>query len=57
MNLRACRDGWAGRMGRRIEPDADARHERKAGAPEGATRSIASSAIGSAPRADTLKEG
>ncbi len=32
MNLRACRDGWAGRMGRRVEPDADARHARKAGA-------------------------
>jgi rhamnopyranosyl-N-acetylglucosaminyl-diphospho-decaprenol beta-1,3/1,4-galactofuranosyltransferase len=31
-NLRACRDGWAGRMGRRLEPDADARHSRKAGA-------------------------
>jgi GT2 family glycosyltransferase len=32
LNLRACRDGWTGRMGRRVEPDADARHERKAGA-------------------------
>jgi glycosyltransferase involved in cell wall biosynthesis len=31
-NLRACGDGWAGRMGRRVEPDADARHARKAGA-------------------------
>lgn len=32
INLRACRDGWAGRMGRRVEPDPDARHARKAGA-------------------------
>jgi hypothetical protein len=32
VNVRACRDGWAGRMGRRMEPDADARHARKAGA-------------------------
>ena len=32
MNVRACADGWAGRMGRRIEPGADARHARKAGA-------------------------
>jgi glycosyltransferase involved in cell wall biosynthesis len=32
VNLRACRDGWFGRMGRRLEPDADARHSRKAGA-------------------------
>lgn len=32
INLRACRDGWTGRMGRRVEPDSDARHERKAGA-------------------------
>jgi rhamnopyranosyl-N-acetylglucosaminyl-diphospho-decaprenol beta-1,3/1,4-galactofuranosyltransferase len=31
MSLRACRDGWTGRMGRRLEPDADARHARKAG--------------------------
>jgi rhamnopyranosyl-N-acetylglucosaminyl-diphospho-decaprenol beta-1,3/1,4-galactofuranosyltransferase len=31
-NLRACRDGWTGRMGRRLEPDSDARHARKAGA-------------------------
>jgi hypothetical protein len=31
-NLRACRDGWTGRMGRQVEPDADARHARKAGA-------------------------
>lgn len=31
-NVRACRDGWAGRMGRQVEPDADARHARKAGA-------------------------
>lgn len=31
-NLRACRDGWTGRMGRRVEPDAGARHARKAGA-------------------------
>jgi glycosyltransferase involved in cell wall biosynthesis len=32
VNLRACRDGWTGRMGRRFEPDSDARHARKAGA-------------------------
>jgi GT2 family glycosyltransferase len=32
MNLRACRDGWVGRMGRRVEPDSDPRHDRKAGA-------------------------
>lgn len=32
VNLRACRDGWTGRMGRRMEPDADARHAQKAGA-------------------------
>jgi rhamnopyranosyl-N-acetylglucosaminyl-diphospho-decaprenol beta-1,3/1,4-galactofuranosyltransferase len=32
LNLRACRDGWAGRMGRRLEPGSDARHARKAGA-------------------------
>jgi glycosyltransferase involved in cell wall biosynthesis len=32
VNLRACRDGWTGRMGRTFEPDADARHARKAGA-------------------------
>jgi GT2 family glycosyltransferase len=31
-NLRACRDGWLGRMGLRVQPDADARHARKAGA-------------------------
>lgn len=31
-NLRACRDGWFGRMGRQVEPDADARHAGKAGA-------------------------
>lgn len=31
-NLRACRDGWVGRMGRQVEPDSDARHARKAGA-------------------------
>jgi len=31
-NIRACRDGWIGRMGRQVEPDADARHARKAGA-------------------------
>jgi hypothetical protein len=31
-NVRACRDGWMGRMGRRVEPGSDARHERKAGA-------------------------
>jgi glycosyltransferase involved in cell wall biosynthesis len=32
VNLRACRDGWTGRMGRQLEPDSDARHARKAGA-------------------------
>jgi rhamnopyranosyl-N-acetylglucosaminyl-diphospho-decaprenol beta-1,3/1,4-galactofuranosyltransferase len=32
VSLRACLDGWLGRMGRRMEPGADARHERKAGA-------------------------
>jgi glycosyltransferase involved in cell wall biosynthesis len=32
IDVRACRDGWFGRMGRRVEPDSDARHERKAGA-------------------------
>ncbi len=32
INLRACRDGWVGRMGRQVEPDADARHAGKAGA-------------------------
>jgi GT2 family glycosyltransferase len=32
ISLRACRDGWTGRMGRRLEPDADARHAGKAGA-------------------------
>jgi hypothetical protein len=31
-NVRACWDGWTGRMGRRVEPDSDARHSRKAGA-------------------------
>ena len=31
-NLKACRDGWVGRMGRQVEPDSDARHARKAGA-------------------------
>jgi hypothetical protein len=31
-NIRACRDGWFGRMGRQLEPDSDARHSRKAGA-------------------------
>lgn len=32
VNLRACRDGWVGRMGRTVEPDSDARHAGKAGA-------------------------
>jgi GT2 family glycosyltransferase len=32
INLRACRDGWIGRMGKQIEPDSDARHSGKAGA-------------------------
>jgi glycosyltransferase involved in cell wall biosynthesis len=32
INLRACRDGWTGRMGLRMKPDSDARHARKAGA-------------------------
>lgn len=32
VNLRACRDGWTGRMGRTFEPDSDPRHARKAGA-------------------------
>jgi rhamnopyranosyl-N-acetylglucosaminyl-diphospho-decaprenol beta-1,3/1,4-galactofuranosyltransferase len=32
VNLRASRDGWMGRMGRRFEPGPDARHARKAGA-------------------------
>ena len=31
-NLRACRDGWTGRMGLQVPPDSDARHARKAGA-------------------------
>lgn len=37
MNVRACVDGWAGRMGRRVEPGPDARHARKAGAIVAAT--------------------
>lgn len=37
VNLRACRDGWVGRMGRRVEPGADPRHARKAGAAAAAT--------------------
>lgn len=32
MNIRATWDGWAGRMGLRVQPDSDARHARKAGA-------------------------
>lgn len=32
VNIRACLDGWRGRMGRTVEPGADARHAGKAGA-------------------------
>jgi rhamnopyranosyl-N-acetylglucosaminyl-diphospho-decaprenol beta-1,3/1,4-galactofuranosyltransferase len=35
VNLRACRDGWTGRMGKQLEPDSDARHSGKAGAAPG----------------------
>jgi glycosyltransferase involved in cell wall biosynthesis len=31
-NVKACADGWAGRMGMRVQPGSDARHSRKAGA-------------------------
>lgn len=34
-NVRACRDGWVGRMGRQVEPGSDPRHARKAGAAVG----------------------
>jgi glycosyltransferase involved in cell wall biosynthesis len=42
MNLRACWDGWAGRMGRRLEPDPGARNSRKAGAAESSVEPPAS---------------
>jgi glycosyltransferase involved in cell wall biosynthesis len=43
-NLRACRDGWTGRMGRQVEPGADARHAGKAGV--GATAPAATNIVG-----------